>query len=194
MGRGARLTEYEKGRIYEMRSQGMTYSEMSSRLGRSRNVIGNYCRAGETYGTKKTTGRPKKIDDRARRLLLRSASNAITSSLALKDALKSPASARTIRRELQQCQHIKRMKMKARPPLCKAHKEARLQFSETFLRERRDASNIVWSDEKRFNLDGPDGFQYYFHDLRKAEKTLSKRVQGGGGVMIWAAFGYRGKT
>lgn len=194
MGRGTQLTEYERGRIDEMRSQEMTYADIAARLNRSENVVGSYCRARETYGTKKSTGRPKKLDERARRLLLRTASNAITSSSALKDALNLAASARTIRRELEQCQHIQRMKMKARPPLTKAHKERRVQFSETFLRERRDPAKIIWSDEKRFNLDGPDGFQYYFHDLRKDEKTLSKRVQGGGGVMIWAAFGYQGKT
>lgn len=51
-----------------------------------------------------------------------------------------------------------------------------------------------FSDEKRFNLDGPDGFQYYFHDLRKETKILSKRQQGGGSIMIWAAIGYNKKT
>lgn len=30
--------------------------------------------------------------------------------------------------------------------------------------------------------------------MRKEEKYLSKRAQGGGSVMLWAAFGYHGKT
>lgn len=47
---------------------------------------------------------------------------------------------------------------------------------------------VVWSDEKKFNIDGPDGFAYYWHDLRKNERIFSKRQQGGGGVMIWASF------
>jgi hypothetical protein len=51
---------------------------------------------------------------------------------------------------------------------------------------------IVWSDEKKFNLDGPDGFAYYWHDLRKEKLLFSRRAQGGGSVMIWAAFGWNG--
>ena len=34
-------------------------------------------------------------------------------------------------------------------------------------------------------VDGPDGFDYYWHDLRKEKLIFSKRQQGGGGVMIW---------
>jgi hypothetical protein len=47
---------------------------------------------------------------------------------------------------------------------------------------------IVWSDEKKFNLDGPDGFAYYWRDLRKDPRYSSKRGFGGGSVMVWAGF------
>ena len=50
----------------------------------------------------------------------------------------------------------------------------------------------MFSDEKKFNLDGPDGFAYYWHDLRKEQKYFSKRQQGGSGVTIWAAMSYYG--
>ncbi|CAF2066970.1 unnamed protein product [Rotaria magnacalcarata] len=46
----------------------------------------------------------------------------------------------------------------------------------------------------KFNLDGPDGFSYYWHDLRKEEEIFSTRVQGGGSVVIWASFGWGGKS
>ena len=47
---------------------------------------------------------------------------------------------------------------------------------------------------KRFNLDGPDGFQYYFHDIRKETMSAIRRKMGGGSVMVWAGIGYFGKT
>ncbi len=50
----------------------------------------------------------------------------------------------------------------------------------------------MFSDEKKFNLDGPDGFAYYWHDIRKEERYFSKRQQGGGSVMDWAAISYYG--
>jgi hypothetical protein len=43
---------------------------------------------------------------------------------------------------------------------------------------------VVWSDEKKFNLDGPYGFHYFWHVLRKEQKILSKRALGGGGVTV----------
>ena len=48
--------------------------------------------------------------------------------------------------------------------------------------------------EKKLNLDGPDGYKHYFHDLRKEQRFLSRRQCGGGTVMVWAGIGYRGKT
>ena len=53
---------------------------------------------------------------------------------------------------------------------------------------------VLWSGEKKFNLDGPDGFSYYWHDLRKEQEIFSTRAQDGGSVMIWASFGWGGKS
>ena len=52
---------------------------------------------------------------------------------------------------------------------------------------------MIFSDEKKFNCDGPDGFRYYWHDLRKDPEYFSKRNFGGGSVMVWAAFSRAGK-
>ena len=51
----------------------------------------------------------------------------------------------------------------------------------------------IFSDEKRFSLDGPDGEAYYWADKRIEDKTFSKRQQGGGGVMVWGCFCLRGR-
>ena len=51
---------------------------------------------------------------------------------------------------------------------------------------------IFFSDEKKFNLDGPDGYQYYDHDIRKEEQYSTKRQGGGGSIMTWGAVGYKG--
>ena len=48
----------------------------------------------------------------------------------------------------------------------------------------------MFSDEKKFNLDGPDGFAYYWHDLRREQLIFSKRQQGGRSLIVWGAMSY----
>lgn len=50
------------------------------------------------------------------------------------------------------------------------------------------------ADEKKFNLDVPDGLTYYWHDICKEPRYFSQRNFGGGFVMIWAAFSAFGKS
>ena len=47
---------------------------------------------------------------------------------------------------------------------------------------------------KRFNLDDPNGFQYYFHDIKKETMSAIRQQMGGDSVMVWAGIGYFGKT
>ncbi|CAD7001568.1 unnamed protein product [Ceratitis capitata] len=51
---------------------------------------------------------------------------------------------------------------------------------------------VVFSDEKKFNLEGPDGYSYYYHDLRKVEHLLDRLHSRVGGVMVWGAVSYYG--
>ncbi len=38
---------------------------------------------------------------------------------------------------------------------------------------------------KKIKLYGPDGYKYYWHDVSTEKLSYSKRIQGGGSVMIW---------
>lgn len=53
---------------------------------------------------------------------------------------------------------------------------------------------MVFSDEKKFNLDVPDDNQCYWHDLRKEKQLYSKRLFVGGYVMVQGAFSASGKA
>ncbi|KAA3669846.1 uncharacterized protein DEA37_0002684 [Paragonimus westermani] len=81
--------------------------------------------------------------------------------------------------------------MAAAPRLLQRHKIDRMEFAR--LNMNRDWRTIIWSDEKKWNLDGPDGQHSYWRDLRKSPQYFTKRNFGGGSVMTWAAFSYSGQ-
>ncbi|GMF27635.1 unnamed protein product [Phytophthora lilii] len=58
----------------------------------------------------------------------------------------------------------------------------------------RSWETIVFSDEKKWNLDGPDGFQNYWRDIRRPPRQTKRRQAGGGSVTVSAGFSAAGKT
>ncbi|KAG4235586.1 hypothetical protein PC116_g16284 [Phytophthora cactorum] len=82
-------------------------------------------------------------------------------------------------------------------PLKPEHMLARQAWASAMLM-RKDAGavwdSIIFSDEKKWNLDGPDGFQHYWRDLCKPPHHTKRRQAGGGSAMVWAAFSSRGKS
>lgn len=112
----------------------------------------------------------------------------LMSSTQIKTELQLAQSPRTIRSILSSSPTFIYKKFKSKPYLTEAHKEARLAFAKRSIENRVDWTKIIWSDEKKFNLDSPDGFRYYWHDLRDEPKYLSRRNYGGGTLMVWGAF------
>ena len=139
-------------------------------------------------------GRESVITDRDRRRVLRAVSNKCTTSAKVKHELNLPFSARTVRRIIQRSDHVTWKKKSRKPLLNGAHKAARVAWCQARLNWVNRWKKIVFSDEKKFNLDGPDGNTHYYHDDRKAKLIYNTRHTGGGSVMIWAAIGWRGKS
>ena len=99
-------------------------------------------------------------------------------------------SVRRVQQLMQKAAHLKYRKMQTGPYLKKLHQEKRVKWAKDYVHWRTRWRRIVFSDYRKFNLDGPDGFAYYWHDSRKEQKCFSKRQQGGSGVTIWEAVSY----
>lgn len=194
MGRASCLTPSERAIILRMKHRQLSISEISKNTGRSRKVISNFLKNPEGYRKKKIPGRPSVLTSRQKRIILRIASNSSLTARECAQKAGVQTNIKNVRRVINGAAHIKRRKMKRIPPLSNSHKERRKQFARDHIHWKEEWKKILFSDEKKFNLDGPDGWAYYYHDLRKEEKVFSKRQFGGGSVMVWGGIGYNKKT
>ena len=87
---------------------------------------------------------------------------------------------------------VKKIKINLKPELTEKHKKDRLNFAENFISYDSEWENVWFSDEKKFNLDGPDGYNYYWsldgtsNNKIKFSKTRSPK----GSVMVWGAINF----
>ncbi len=69
------------------------------------------------------------------------------------------------------------------------HKDLRKSWCETALEsEELYWKRVVFIDEMRFCIDGPDGRASYWHDSRIEPRYLSRHQNGGASIMVWGAF------
>ena len=75
--------------------------------------------------------------------------------------------------------------MQGAPRLSPKHKLARLEFARKHQTWENEWKCIMFTDEKKkFNLDGPDGYKYFWADKNISENMFSRRQNAGRGVMV----------
>lgn len=67
----------------------------------------------------------------------------------------------------------------ARPPLKCIHREKRLKWAENNMKVNFE--NVIFTDECRATLDGPDGWSRGWYDAQLPPPQRLRRQQGGGG-------------
>lgn len=193
MGRGRELTDEERGRIRGLREAGVAIRAIARKTKRSPTCVRNALQPQQPTKTS-TRGRKTLLTTRDVRRLLRAAATGAYTAAQLKDALDFSVSARTIRRVLSGVDWLVYTKMDSTLPLTPAHKQARQSWAKTHVTMGKEWDGVIFSDEKRFNLDGPDAYKDYWRDLRRPPRETVRRQNGGGSVMIWAAFSAKGKS
>jgi transposase len=119
----------EKGQIMAFEDAGLNISEISKKIGRSRNVIMNFIQNKGTYGTKTSPGRPAKLSPRDKSGILQDASNSSKSCSKIAADQNLEVSRWTIRRALNENPNIKFAKLKRAPDLLPQNKQNRLNFA-----------------------------------------------------------------
>ncbi|KUF88924.1 hypothetical protein AM588_10004006 [Phytophthora nicotianae] len=194
MTKGSELSDIERGKIIGLREAGWSFAAIDEHIQRSKSGVSKFWRTRESYDKTKRPGRPRKVCERTRRRIVLEAKKAGASSSAVKSALGLKVSTRTVRRVLQRTSFMTYVKRNRAPMLKAHHRLARRKWARSMIKNRTDWDKVIFSDERKFNLDGPDGLQYYWYDLRSEKETYFSRQNGGGSVMVWGRVSCQGKT
>lgn len=194
MPRATTLSDIEQARVLAYKESGVAICEIAAKLNRHRNTISNFVKSPDSYATIKRTGAKPKVDERAKREIRRLATRKNMSAAQIKRELSLDITKRRVQQILHEDVNLKYQSRLAKPKLLPRHKTARINFAEKYKFFNEEWYHIIFSDEKKFNMDGPDGCQKYWRDLREPRQNRYSRNFQGGSLMTWAGFGYKGKT
>lgn len=177
--------EARKKYIQSLRDEGKSVVEISKIIGISKwNIYKilkpTYQKTGNAVGRPSLiTGKVKKVVREAIRRI-KKIPERVTSYKILSQT-KLNLSERTIRRALSVCNYqYKNLPKKIQ--LNDVQKENRKLVVKEWIAQGINFKKIIFSDEKKFNFDGPD---HYMSWCSKNEKSIrNKRVCGGGGLMV----------
>jgi len=170
----------------KLKKENKSYAEIGSILGISRYVAKNLV----TYKlktNKRKTGTKHKITKSVALSIkreianLRCAEEKINCSK-LKKNCKLTMSVSTVQRHLKN-QQLKYKNSFHEIVLSKKHKAGRLEVISQWITSNHTWETTVFSDEKRFSLDGPDCWMTYIP--RQSKYVRNTRQCGGGGIMVW---------
>lgn len=194
MGRGKLLSAVTRAKIEVLKAEGYSNRQIAIKVNRSPKVVNNFIKNPQEYGTNKSSPRNKKLSPRQERQIVELAKSGKMSSSQIVHKLELPVKKNAVNKVIRKSGQLKYVKRLKQPKLLQRHMEARLAFAENHVQWSTEWVRLIFSDEKKFNLDGPDGCQYYWHDLSKEKETFFSRQQGGGSLMVWAAFSASGKS
>lgn len=194
MPKAAQLSNDEVTLIWSLKAKGNTVKEIARYVGRSVCSVYRVLAKTSPYKAKSRSGRPRITTVRQDRNIRRMASCENLSSRGIARASGVKISKNTVLRRIRETGRMVYRKMARYPLLKLTHKQRRLQWAKNFMAYGDKWMHVIFSDEKKWNLDGPDGWACYWHDLRKDRRSLFSRQQGGQSLMVWAGFCYNGQV
>lgn len=136
------------------------------------------------YGPKKKTTARDEAALRLNARRLRVSGARVTARKVRAEAGLEALSLRTIQRRMQGLRW-KYAEVRRQIVLTAQHKQARLQLCRQWLINPPDPNRLVFTDEKRFNFDGPDSWASWMAE--GDQLVRNRRQQGGGSVQVYGA-------
>jgi transposase len=194
---GSLISREKQQTVLTLSEEGYNAKDIEKRVGISRRSIGRILERGsvkERNEYHKKTGRPRRVsrqdENKIKGIVKKDNRKTIPKIVS---EMNKNFSRATVSRTLKRLD-LGRRKMKTRPLLTQAHKTKRVDFALEHAGSKYDWSKWIFSDEKKFNLDGPDGYRYYWADLTSNEdvQIYSKDHNCRKNLMVWGAISKNG--
>lgn len=193
MPHARQLSKDERRIILNMHEMGTDPAEIAAITGRVRGTVYNVIKNPNKFEASRRSGRPTKLSPQDRRNLLRKGRTGKFTTRQIVSHLNLPITIPYARQILSNDEYLHFARMQKKPRMTTVHHSRRLLWADTHVSwTQNDWDKVVWSDEKKFNLDGPDGLAHYWHDKRLPRRIFSRRHTGGGGITLWGAFSAQG--
>ena len=198
MGKRKEISQDLRQRIVKLHNEGLGYRRISSQLCLPISSVGTIVRkwkANNTTINMPRTGRPRKINERAARKLVRTVvQRPQTTREELKNDLKASGievSKHTVSRAL--CNQGIRSRTPRRTPLLNArHVKSRLRYANDHLDKPSTFwDTVLWSDESKIELFGRNSSNNVWRKTNEAyapKCTIPTVKFGGGSIMVWGCF------
>ena len=185
MGKKRDVTVAEKALIVQKRDEGLSAVQIAKDLNRDTRTVKKYLQnINRNRKPRRKLDKPL-LDDRVLSRIKREAKKRpLATSKAIFEACGIGNISRSTRCRVMRMVGAVKKALKA-PPLNARHKEKRLNWAKNYL--KTDFSKVIFTDECRATIDGPDGWATGCIINGQPTPTRISRQQGGGGVMFWAA-------
>lgn len=184
MSRRPCLSDSEKSKIVSMLAEGHDAKSISTEIGRDPRTVKKFIDDPMRKVTRKDKGKWKVA---TRRNLSRIKRELKRNSTATRGEIFKSAGMEEVPKTTR-CRILRSMASHVspviRPPLKESHKKARVSWAEKYL--KTDFQTVLFTDEMRATLDGPDGWAKSWTAHGSSRPQRIRRQQGGGGVMMWA--------
>lgn len=183
MGAKSDLSDIEKTAIVRFLGEGYTPLTISKQLKRDHRTVKKFIKNSQNIRCRKDKGKFRSIKQKEMlKLKLSVCRNQNSSSKKIFiDAIEKLPCRQTrcnILNKISKC-----VSSDKRPHLTKNTIKQRMDWGRKYMKIK--PCNIIWTDECRATLDGPDGFQRGWNRSGWKPPTCKRRQQGGGSVMFW---------
>jgi transposase len=180
--------------VLRLYAKKICFRQIASGLKISKTQVGRIIERERQKKFPRRQGAPRKLTDRQiRSLKMYVMKNRKMGTRLLPKQLKLSVSSSTILRTLHElC--LKKKSFRRRPILTKEHKQKRITFALEHYPKKEALKKWVFTDEKKFRFDGPDGWNKFWvhkHD-KKFKPSMSKDYGRYRGVMVWGAVSTQG--